>query len=103
MVAILKLSSSHLDALPTHSFLMNVGWSPQALSCAVSEKMEFGEDWRCIAAWKDWIWAPIHLQDAVRFGPVADFRHLVDLKRKSPRNSRNFRGLSLISGGEIGI
>ena len=48
MVAILKLGSSQLDALPARSSLINVGWFPKTLSCAVSEKMGVGEDYsRC--------------------------------------------------------
>ncbi|PZP25880.1 tyrosine-type recombinase/integrase [Pseudomonas kuykendallii] len=39
--------------------------------------------------------APDHLQAAVGFGPVKDFRPLPGLKSKSPRNSTNFRGLGI--------
>jgi hypothetical protein len=37
--------------------------------------------------------APEYLRDALKFGPVRDFRRAADLESKSPRNSRNFRGL----------
>lgn len=46
---------------------------------------------------------PEQLQNAVRFSLPLTFNTWPPLESKSPRNSRNFRGLGIEYGGKIGI